>query len=335
MPEGFVAVPRVTQAWGRLWIRPGQGHHCGTPQPPAGWQGLGTSQGALLDSGRRSRRICGRFASVWSDCARGVPMRGCSQPGRREAGRAARRGRTPTGTSRDGPWGSPGETRCEGTHQAVRGKRAVREPGTDALWCNTERWEESGLWGRCRLWGGAALHPVPGSLRRWGGLAAAQDGGGQRSEFCPAPPALSLLPDSPPLSPALSAHRLSRSVPAARVGGVRDHGLHHRLRVGEVGAAAPLARRGMRRGLRRARPGRSCRDSRTSGREHPQPFPGAFSRLFRVRLRPRPRSGLRDSSRAVSELSERSDLIPVCNGLEYAFRKLMCFLGEPSRSWSL
>lgn len=145
----------------------------------------------------------------------------------------------------------------------------------------------------------------------------------------PAPPALSLSPALPLPPPALSAHRLSCSLPAARVRGVRDHGLHHRLRMGEVGAAAPLA--GWRGALPSpARPGRSCRAqplplARTSGAPFPgAPFPGALSRLSRVKLRPR----LKRLYRAVSELSERSVLIPVCKGLEYTFRRLMCFLSS-------
>lgn len=57
----------------------------------------------------------------------------------------------------------------------------------------------------------------------------------------------SFLPSRPivftPVLPArgrLPAHCFSCSLPTARLGGVRDHGLHHRLRVGEVRAAVGL-----------------------------------------------------------------------------------------------
>lgn len=58
--------------------------------------------------------------------------------------------------------------------------------------------------------------------------------------FLPSRPVPSRPSPALPARGRLPAHCFSRCLPAARVGGVRDHGLHHRLRVGEVRAVAVL-----------------------------------------------------------------------------------------------
>lgn len=77
---------------------------------------------------------------------------------------------------------------------------------------------------------------LPAGPCAWGGpqRKMAADSEVSVFSFLLSRPAPSRPPPALPTRGRLPAHCFSRSLPAARVGGVRDHGLHHRLRVGEV-----------------------------------------------------------------------------------------------------
>lgn len=249
-----------------------------------------TSEGALLDS--RWRRICGSsprfiFAPVWSDCARGRPVRGCSRPGKRDTAWGARGG---AGT---GLYGSPtGERAREPKRNTARESWAGKEP------------RNAGLWGRSALWGGAALRHVPGSLRRWGGRWRRKMAADSEVSVCPAPPARSLSPDSPsaspcslrsppvPLSPRSPSRRCSRSRTSPPPPSGRGR------------CCPPLTRRRVRGGSPERGPAAAAGAAAPPAGSIWSPS-RSLSRLFRLRLRPRPRSGLRGSSRAGSELKVR------------------------------
>lgn len=161
------------------------------------------------------------------------------------------------------------------------GSRAARQSGHDSLWSDDDRPPQPGTarTALCRFPVSlCARRGCPGSGARW-----------RRTATWVFP---LLLPCALRWGRGgLPAHCFSRSLPAARVGGVWDHGLHHRLRVGEVGVAAagpgPLtaAAAGGWRRLCRVRPGpllpRGAGPPR-SGRLGRYPVaPGASSRLCR------------------------------------------------------